>query len=351
MLPRFGSATNPTDVTGQVLSDPDLFDRTLRRVVEDPNTESLIIQFANRGPDDARARAELLAKTIAPRRIPTVISFLADVLPAAERRRFAEQGLVCARDPADAVRYIDWLYRRRRADLPVSEPAQGRLDAAFVLADVRSWPDLMGLLASAGIRTPAWSIIGPAQNPDEAVAGLAFPLAVKALPEDADHKTEHGLVRLRLRDAAEVRDAVAAVRARLGRPAPVLAQEMVSGVEAVVAVLQDPDFGPVLAIGTGGVGVELFQDIGYLSLPAAASEVRGLIARLRLGRLLAGFRGAPAGDTEALVVAALALADLFQAARGRWAELEVNPLIVLPTGEGAVAVDILIKPASAATVA
>ena len=136
-------------------------------------------------------------------------------------------------------------------------------------------------------------------------------------------------------------------RQRLGKPAAgVLVQEMLSGgVEVVLSVLRNPDFGPVLAIGTGGIAVELFRDIGYLALSATRVQVHALIGRLKLATLLAGFRGRPAADTEALVDAALGLAAQFAQGDARLQEIELNPVFVMPGKGGVLAVDALVKTA------
>ena len=100
-----------------------------------------------------------------------------------------------------------------------------------------------------------------------------------------------------------------------------------------------------LAIGTGGIAVELFRDIGYLALPATRVQVHALIGRLKLATLLAGFRGRPAADTEALVDAALGLAAQFAQGDARLQEIELNPVFVMPGKGGVLAVDALVKTA------
>src|SRR3546814_19768716 len=116
--------------------------------------------------------------------------------------------------------------------------------------------------------------------------------------------------------------------------APVLVQETAEGVEAVLSVISDPDFGPVLAIGSGGVGVELWADIGYVGLPASEQAIRAVIGRLKLGTLLQGFRGKPPADVDALVAAAQRFGAFALASRDQIAEIEINPLFVRPAGDG-----------------
>src|SRR5690606_33886512 len=97
-LPEFGGVENPTDLTGQVLSHPGLFDEALHLIAEDPHTEALIVQVANRGPQDVMARVNLLETVAQATRVPVVASFLGDTLPASDRRVLREKGILCARD-------------------------------------------------------------------------------------------------------------------------------------------------------------------------------------------------------------------------------------------------------------
>ncbi len=348
-LPVFGQARNPTDMTGQLLSDPDMFHETLDAVASDPRTEALIVQLANRGPADALTYQETIRKAAAGAGIPAIISFLGDALPGRERRRFGEQGIACARDPNDAVRWLDWLYQARAASAlptcvprPWPDPLQGLSRTGA--GDVASHEAQMAWLRAAGIRVAGWALLEADQRAHEICLGLRGPWALKALAADALHKTEQGLLELQLSTSDEVDRAAARLRARLGRSnATLLLQQMVpAGVEVVVSAMRNPDFGTVIAIGTGGVMVELVEDLAYLAAPCDAAQIQRAIGRLKLSRLLDGFRGAPPADREALVSAVEGVAGL--AAASGLAEIELNPLIVLPRGQGAIAVDWILKP-------
>jgi succinyl-CoA synthetase beta subunit len=195
------------------------------------------------------------------------------------------------------------------------------------------------------VRTPPFRVLASSEGAREACAGLRYPVAVKALPEDSDHKTELGLLALNVTDAAGADREAARIRGLLRKPeAGVLVQQMAEqGVEVVLAAVRNPDFGPVLAIGLGGVAIELFRDVAWLALPTHPEAVRDGLSRLRLATVLKGFRGKPPADVEALVAAAVNFGDAFVATVPAAAEMEINPLIVLPAGQGVVAVDYLIK--------
>lgn len=342
-LPEFGGTSNPTDLTGQVLSHPGLFDRCLNLIADDPNTQALIVQVANRGPSDVMDRVDLLGEVAARSKVPVVASFLGDVMPAADRLRLRAHGVVCARDPVEAARFLGWAWRAREV---ASRPAHRSAPAAGAgVADApRDWPGIVAWLQACGMAVPAWRIV-ESSDAASAFTGLRFPLAVKALPEDADHKTERGLVLLHVTEA-RLKGAVDTIRARLGcATAPVLVQEMAPpGVEVLLSVLRNADFGPVLAIGRGGTATELEADVAYVALPTTAGRIEQALASLKLAALLRGFRGAPPADVPALVEAACALGERFVAAQPHVAEFEVNPLFVHEKGGGVTAVDALFKP-------
>jgi acetyltransferase len=115
---------------------------------------------------------------------------------------------------------------------------------------------------------------------------------------------------------------------------------MVSGVEAIVGLRNDPLYGPLLLIGSGGVLVELTKDVGLRLLPVTPDDVSATIDGLKLKTLLAGFRGRPAADRAALEKTALALSQFFLDHRAKIEDIEINPLIVRPGEHGAVAVDV-----------
>ena len=202
------------------------------------------------------------------------------------------------------------------------------------------------LLSAHGLTPPKSSL---AKTPDEAseqAARIGFPVAVKIVSPEASHKTEVGGVALGLRDAAVVRAAAETMTARLAAHNPrariegFLVQEMVDGLEMIVGVREDPQFGPCMLVGLGGVMVEVMRDVAIRLLPIDEDTARDMIRTLRGAPLLDRFRGRPARDTDAVVRAMVGLSRLFIDHRPWLTDLEINPLIVLAEGEGVRAVDV-----------
>jgi acetyl-CoA synthetase len=175
-----------------------------------------------------------------------------------------------------------------------------------------------------------------------AAEALGFPVVIKASGAALAHKSELGGVVLNVRSVAEA--ATAAERLAALSPT-LLVEEMVSdGVaEVLVGVTVDPQFGQLLTLGAGGVLTELLRDSVSLLPPFTPATITTALARLRVARLLAGYRGRPAGDVAALVQCALACARYAAANLERLSELDLNPVIVRPAGRGAVAVDALVR--------
>jgi acetate---CoA ligase (ADP-forming) len=209
---------------------------------------------------------------------------------------------------------------------------------------------LDALLGKHGLTPPRSAL---AASPDDAAAKAAeigFPVAVKIVSPQASHKTEVGVVALHLADANAVRAAANAMAARLraydtrAMLDGFLVQEMVDGQEMLVGVREDPQFGPVMAVGLGGVAVEVMRDVSIRLLPIDHGTAADMIFSLRGAPLLGAFRGRPGRDVAALTQAMIGLSRLFMAYRPWWSDIEINPLIVRAKGEGVRAVDVRIVP-------
>src|SRR5262249_3009127 len=205
------------------------------------------------------------------------------------------------------------------------------------------------LIAAWGIPVTREVRVDSAEAAVEAAQRLGYPVVLKVDSPDILHKTEAGVVHLNVRDAAQVRTAYADILARAAAYAPnatvsgVLVQEMVTdGVEVIVGVSYDVQLGPTILFGSGGVMVEVYNDIALRRCPITRAEARTMLSDVKGTRVLHGFRGWPAADVEALVQALVHVSHLAAQLEGRLAELDINPLLVLPAGRGVKAVDALV---------
>jgi acetate---CoA ligase (ADP-forming) len=344
VLASFARKTNPIDLTGQVNSVPTMLKDACEAVVADARTEAVIVQFASTVRRHVVANAEVF-KSLA-REVPVCLSIMGEEIEPQLLQEFREAGVLMRGDPYAAMHAMSLLYRRREAlrlSLPRARQALPQRPAPL------AWADMMQFCEDSGVTPAKWVVLGPGQRAGKACAHLSYPLVVKALPSEAEHKTEMGLVKLRVQSPEEVDALARQFRERMGKPdAGILVQEMVGdGVEVVLSCLRNRDFGPVISIGMGGVAIELFRDVTYLALPVSQEQVLTALRGLKLWTLLQGFRGKPAADVEALARAAVRFGDLFVATPDA-KEFEINPVIVKAKGQGLAAVDALVTIAARA---
>ncbi|MDT0438079.1 MULTISPECIES: acetate--CoA ligase family protein [Streptomyces] len=202
------------------------------------------------------------------------------------------------------------------------------------------------LLRAYGIRVPREQLVTSAAAAVRAAGLVGYPVVMKASGARLGHKTELGLVRIGLTSASQVRDAYRELTdiARLQGIAldGVLVCQMVErGVEMVVGVTHDELFGPTVTVGLGGVLVEVLRDVAVRVPPFGEDEARNMLGDLRGRALLDGVRGRPPADVEALVEVVLRVQRMALELGSDLAELDINPLVVLPQGQGAVALDAL----------
>jgi acyl-CoA synthetase (NDP forming) len=196
-------------------------------------------------------------------------------------------------------------------------------------------------LAEFGVRVPQGRLV-PAHAAAEAAQALGFPVVIKASGAHLEHKTEVGGVVVNVRTQADV------IRAteRLAKLSDtLLVEEMFTdGVaEILIGVIVDPQFGQVLVLGAGGVFTEILSDSVSLLPPWTRASIESALQRLTIGKLLAGYRGKPAADVDALISTILSVARYAADNLAALVELDVNPVIVRPAGLGAVAVDTMIR--------
>ena len=259
-----------------------------------------------------------------------------------------ENGVAGFRTPescADAVSaYLNW-----RAPVERESRADNEIAAAAVLAsrtDARrlNERDSYGLFAALGIPVAQGRVLTVAED----CAGMGGRVAVKILSVDIEHKTDAGLVRLDVPAAdahEEAERMLKEARARLpqARVDGVLVQRMERGLaEAIVGFRRDPEVGPVVMLGAGGIAAELRRDYYVRLAPVSLDEARAMIAEVRDLAVLRGYRNLPRGDCEALARAIRALSLLALLETRKVAEAEINPLIVKAEGLGVVAVDGLV---------
>jgi acetate---CoA ligase (ADP-forming) len=337
LLPDFGTLRNPLDITGAASENPALFGDALEAIADDPAVAALAAVYIL--PTEGRAarfapRLEHIARGLsaAGDRGILVAPTAGDINPFVAGM-LEELGIAHAisgvRDAVDAIgnaiRWSSWLRRPRR-----SEAVRGELE----LADRNGqWSEVRGLelLTAHGVPVVPWRLAGTGDEAVTAARELGYPVVVKVVSAEILHKTDIGGVALGLGDDESVREAFARVVAAAGDArvdGALVAPMREGGVELIVGVVRDPQWGLTLAVGLGGVWVEAAADTSLRVLPVGEADVREMLDELRGSALLKGARGSRAADLDRLVQTIVSFAQLAERLGPALASLEVNPLRV-----------------------
>jgi acyl-CoA synthetase (NDP forming) len=262
-----------------------------------------------------------------------------------------------ARSLAAAARYVKWRARPDGHpyffDDATTKAVRDALDRAVLRADGSGWlafEDAAAIIQAAGIPL-APAISTTVEGVENAASRIGFPLVLKGIAQGIVHKSDAGLVHVGLDTIERVRTAMRDVEGRAKAlvaklEGVLLEKEVKGGVEMIAGVATHPTFGPLVVAGMGGVEAELVHDVALRLTPMTELDAEEMIDSLRLKKRLEPFRGAPKRDRKAYAKILLALSALVEVAP-EIAELDLNPVMVLPEGEGAVAVDVRIKIGSA----
>lgn len=355
LLPIAGKK-NPVDMSGA--ATPSDYANALRVVASDAGVDSLIVIFIPPLPEKAsEVASEILRATRGMhRKLPIVSTFMASKgvsgqlsdgeirIPSYPFPELAVQALARATD------YGTWLYSPRGIKPHFTVDRSGAAAIITkVLAEKEAWLDPIesdSLLKCYGISMARSVRVGDPTQAEQAARGFQGLVAVKAIAPGLLHKTEAGAVKVGL-SPAQVRTAASEMSEHLSQigfsASGFLVQEMIKdGVEMFVGVTHDPTFGPVVACGAGGTLVELMKDVSVGLTPLTEEDAERMVHSLKSFPLLEGYRGGPKYDAAALQEVILKLGQMVEDTP-EVVELDLNPLIVLQDGKGAIAVDARIR--------
>ena len=350
LLPSYGAAGNPIDVTAQGVHSGGLQNSIDLLSVSDEVDAILVVLSLSSDTRMPFKQAEL-KPVIDARRKPIV--FYSYTLPSAfARSEFAACGAVVLSGLTHAGVAMRRMVERARFKLaPKADAAAPPLRdlSAHLKSATLSEHDSKSLLRAAGITVPDEVLVTEKSGLDAAVARVGFPLVAKIQSRDIPHKSEVGGVRVGIAAKGEVFLAYEALlnNARRHRPEAdiqgVLVGPMANrGVEIIVGTLLDATFGPMIMVGLGGVTTELFRDVVYRPAPVSAVEASAMLAELKAAPLLNGFRGAAKADVAALSRLIAEVSVLAAQHASEISEIELNPVLVHPEGQGVTIVDALV---------
>jgi len=358
LLPKLATTANPTDVTNAVIGKPDIFRRCIETIAHDPGIDVVVPIFTMSQSSDVRQAAEAAATVDKPVAILWTGGCNDD--PSFVPRQLIERGvpvyrntLSCLKAVRAAMRYGEFLRARSSASAVPRPPG---MDLALARERLTTGRGTLteraskAVLAACGFPCTREALATTGEEAVRIAASIDGPVALKIESADIPHKTEAGAIRLGVAGSAAVRTAFDEVIAAAGRYDTrarldgVLVQAMApaGGLELMLGVVNDSVFGPVVVAGLGGIHVEVLGDVAYRVGAIDAGQAHAMLRELRGYRLLEGVRGAPRRDIPALCDLIARLSWLAVDCRDLIGELDINPLMLMPEGEGAVVVDALV---------
>ncbi len=354
-LPDAASAANPVDVLGDALSDRYRF--ALEAVINDPNVDGLLVLLTPQAMTEIDSTAEVVGEISQKTGKPVLGSFMGekqvksgvDILtkyqvpnypfPEQAARAFKAMADYCrikSRPSPEFVRFdVD-----QETVRTIFNQVRGENRLSIGDAEAR------GILQAYGMRIPRSEL---ADNPDRAIEiamEIGYPVVLKIASPDILHKTDIGGVKVGLNSSEDVRDAFDLMVYRAQRYVPeariwgCLVQEMVpsGGIEVLVGMNRDPQFGPLVTFGLGGIYVETLKDVTFRVAPFSYTEAEEMLNEIRAKALLDGVRGKPPVDKQSIIDTLLRIGQLVLDFP-EIVELDINPLIVYPKSQGSVAID------------
>lgn len=365
ILPSFGSARNPVDITAQVTNNPGSFAQTLKIIAGDPGIDIIIIGMGMAVGKTAESRSKII-KEIAPEiGKPLVVTWVAGENAAGTGIRvLKDSGIPVYRNPWRCVRAVAHVveyrknvkkYRERKSSLKrpeeyfdscrLADIKSQLAGESFILAEY----DAKKILSGAGFTPVREKVAETADAAVEAANTIGYPVVLKINSPQVIHKTEYGGVKLNLKTENEVRGAFEEIVSNASNYNPqteikgVLVQEMLSGgVEVILGSIHDPQLGPVIMFGLGGIYVELAKDVAFRIPPLTRDQAFEMISETKMASaVLKGARGRSPVDILSLSETISRFSDLV-ASLGKGLEIDLNPLMALPDGRGTRIVDALI---------
>ncbi|BCG04448.1 acyl-CoA synthetase (plasmid) [Paraburkholderia sp. PGU19] len=358
-LPEYASIDNPVDTTGIVLTNPELGYEALKTVSMDPEVGAVLYPIPFDYGDITNQAAQSAVRLQGEIDKPIVMAWMSDK-PGQGFPALVEGGMVPARSVTNAVnalcRYIDhgdWQssYDTNWRPYELTREASASAERIVAAHGTHREHEAKAILTAAGIPVPRSAVVSDRDAAARAFTRLEIgKAAMKIVSATITHKSDVGGVRLGIDSAAQASSAFDAIMDAVTSQAPgnvldgVLVEEMLDApfAEVVVGIHRDPVFGPVCTVGLGGIAIELFKDVSRRLLPLDETRARQMIAETRCSKLLAGFRGKPPFDVDALVKALVCLSD-FVVQHPEIEEVEINPLAVRVEGQGVVALDAVLS--------
>lgn len=360
-LPDAASAANPVDVLGDARADRYKF--ALEQVISDPHVDGVLVILTPQATTEIVETAEAVAEIASRVDIPLLACFMGEARVKAGVEVLEANNIPNYAFPERAARVFQAMIKYREYQLkplPVFETVEADRDSVRktidrVLGEGRvsiGDAEARSIITAYGMDIPPSEIAETPERAAEIASKMGYPVVLKIASPDILHKTDVGGVKVGLGNPTDVRDAFELMTYRAQRYLPearlwgCLVQKMVPpGLEILIGMNRDPQFGPLVTFGLGGIYVEILKDVAFRVAPYAREEVNEMLSEIRTSALLDGVRGEPPVDREAIIDAIMRVGQLV-IDFPEIAELDINPFVVYPEGQGGIAIDmrLILKP-------
>lgn len=350
LLP-YASPRNPVDATAQALTDLPLMTSYIAAMLAKGEYHLFAGIFGSAPASPTFAASLREALRAAAKGHEGRILALSMSAPPEIVRAYEDEGFLVFDDGSALVNALGALVRFRRSFDGVrhNDAASVEPPRIVLFAGRLSEHQSKSVLRQGGIAFPDEALVTPDDDVGAAATAVGFPVVVKIASPDIPHKTEVGGVIVGLRNEAEAREAARAVLARAREKRPdaridgiIVSPMITGGVETIAGVVRDPTFGPVVMFGLGGIFVEVLKDVTFRVAPFDIDEALQMVREIRGIALLEGARGGPPADIAALAAMLSALSRLAAANADQIDSIDLNPVLVMPRGEGVVPLDALL---------
>ena len=357
VLPSFAAVDNPLDITAAGMQKPSLFGDSAAIMLDDPRLGFLLVAAMGGGKPQQLNKWRAMRPVLEAAAKPVAVAYMGDDYPLDPQflQEIRDSGIPFFRSPDRALRALGRLAAHGRlaatedVQKATTEPAATVGPLAFdAQGPIAEWRG-KEILNKLGVATPQGGLAQDLAQARAIAARIGYPVVLKAQADALAHKSEAGGVIVGVADEAALVEAHARLIANVRAHDPALTLDGVliermaprGGLEMIVGARRDPQWGPVIVVGLGGVWTEALHDARILPAQAGKAEIIAALAQLKGAALLGGLRGAPARDVDAIAQVAASIGALMLG-DPRIAEIDVNPVNVYAQGEGALALDALI---------
>jgi len=349
LLP-FAAPRNPVDVTAQFLNEISLISTFTDTLIAEGKYTSVLGFFTYTGGVASVAPRLREQLKLVRAKHPNCIFALSLMASREQIREYENDGFAVFEDPARAVIAIEAMGQFGRAFAKTPNQTAPTLAPLTLPQANPSEAQAKQLLAQAGIASAPEEVCTSVEAAVIAANKIGFPVVMKIVSPDILHKSEIGGVLLDIHDEAAVREGFALLMQRGKTAVPnarldgvLVAKQLKGGVECILGIHQDPVFGPVAMFGLGGIFVEIMQDVVLHRCPFGPDVAEEMIRSIKGAPLLLGARGRPVADIKALAEMLSQLSAFAVAAGPRLQSIDLNPVLAMPQGQGAYAVDAVIE--------